>query len=183
MSFFKEFKPAITFLVKFLVIYAILNLCYGLYISFFSPQPDPLTEWVTDQSVLLLDLLGYATSPSESAGHSSIDILLNGNNVILSVYEGCNGANVAIIFVAFLFSFGHLRTRLVWFLPVGLVVIHLVNLLRIVILFSVAIHLPEFMYFAHKYFFTAFIYFAVFYLWYVWINKLYKINSNEGSAG
>lgn len=172
MSLIKEFKPTILFLVKFLVLYLVLNLLYGLFIDNYSPQPDPVTGWVSEQSTLILKLFGSEAKAVDNENKPSIGIL-KGNNIILSVYEGCNGLNVVIIFIAFLLSFGKPSRKLLWFIPMGLIIIHLTNLLRVAMLFSVAIHLPGMMYFTHKYLFTAIIYMVVFVMWYVWLNKLY----------
>lgn len=178
MSLIKEFKPTILFLVKFLVLYLILNLLYGLFIDHFSPSPDPVTRWISEQSALILKFFGSDVSAVDNEGKPSIGIL-NGNNVILSVYEGCNGLNVAIIFIAFLLSFGSPSRKLLWFIPLGLIIIHLTNLLRVVLLFGVAIHLPGMMYFTHKYLFTAIIYVVIFIMWYVWLNKLHNAKKKD----
>lgn len=178
MSLIKEFRPTILFLIKFLVLYLVFNLLYGLFIDHFSPSPDPVTRWVSEQSALILRALGSDVSVADNESKPSIGIL-NGDNTILSVYEGCNGLNVVIIFMAFLLSFGRPSTKLLWFIPLGLAIIHITNLLRVVMLFGVAIHLPEMMYFTHKYLFTAIIYIAVFVMWYIWLNKLYRSKEKE----
>lgn len=175
MSLIKEFKPTISFLVRFLALYLVLNLLYGLFIDHYSPAPDPVTRRVSDQSAAILRLFGTDASSSDSNTNPYIGVF-KGDQVILSVYEGCNGLNVAIIFVAFLLSFGKPSRKLLWFIPLGLLIIHLTNLLRVVLLFAVSVHLPGFMYFAHKYLFTGIIYVIVFVLWYIWIDKIYKTN-------
>ena len=76
-----------------------------------------------------------------------------------------------IIFVAFLFAFGPVNKSLFWFIPLGLLVIHLVNLSRITLLFWVSIYMTDYMYFMHKYFFTAILYVVVFVLWVYWVRK------------
>jgi exosortase family protein XrtF len=87
------------------------------------------------------------------------------------VYEGCNGLNVMIIFVAFLVAFGPIGRTLAWFIPLGLFIIHLVNLARIGLLFWVSLYMPKYMYFTHKYFFTAILYVVVFVLWIWWVRR------------
>ena len=68
-------------------------------------------------------------------------------------------------------AFGPVSNRMYWFIPLGLLVIHLVNLARISLLYFVSIRYPRYMYFAHKYFFTAVLYAAVFMLWVWWVRK------------
>src|SRR5690606_20854765 len=90
---------------------------------------------------------------------------------ILAVYEGCNGINVMIIFVAFLLAFGPMVKAMLWFLPLGLFMIHMMNLVRITLLFWVSIYVESLMYFTHKYFFTATLYVVVFILWVWWVKR------------
>jgi exosortase/archaeosortase family protein len=76
-----------------------------------------------------------------------------------------------IIFVAFLVAFGPMRKALLWFIPVGLLIIHGINLARIALLFWVSLYMPDFMYFTHKYLFTAILYVVVFLLWIGWVKR------------
>lgn len=167
-----EFKPTAIFLVKFIGLYFALNLIYGFYVEAASPKPDAATVWVTNQTALIIQVFGMeaVTKIHESKPTTSI---YNKGNGIVSVYEGCNGINVIIIFLCFLLSFGPLNKKLVWFAPLGIVLIHLINLGRIIGLFFVVIYLPNAIYFSHKYFFTAIIYGGVFLLWIVWLRINY----------
>ena len=174
---FKEFKPTIFFLVKFLGIYLITNLLYGCYVTAWHPRPDPVTSWVSNQSAAILRVAGYDSQSIDNTKKPTT-IILNGDTSVLSVYEGCNGINSAIVFLAFLLAFGPYNKTLFWFAPLGILLVHIANLLRIVLLFFVAIYLPHYLYFSHKYLFTAFIYLVVFAMWIGWVVKLSKA-SNE----
>lgn len=167
----KEFKPAIFFLARFIALYLVGNLVYGIYITYFSPYPDPVTSWVTEQSSGILHVLGYGTETSIQIGKPNVLISLNGRSII-AIFEGCNGLNVMIIFVAFLIAFGPVNKKNLWFILAGLLVIHLANLLRIIILFFIALSYPDYLYFLHKYFFTAFLYLIVFVFWYFWVSRM-----------
>ncbi len=165
-----EFKPTIFFLVKFIGIYVVANLLYGIYVTSFSPAPDPITRIVTINTSFILNACGWDTSFEDSVKDPTTELIF-GNKRTLAIYEGCNGINVIIIFVAFLFAFGPIGKTLWWFIPLGIAVIHVMNLLRIVLLFWVSVYLPDMMYFTHKYFFTAILYIVVFLLWIVWVRK------------
>ncbi len=166
----KEFKPTILFLVKFVGIYVVANLFYGLYVTAYYPAPDPATRWVSLHTAGTLSLFGWETIVLDNATKPTTELVFEGNS-ILAVYEGCNGINVIIIFVAFLIAFGPLNKALGWFIPAGLFILHIINLARISLLFWVALYMPDFMYFTHKYFFTAILYVVVFILWIVWVKK------------
>ncbi len=46
----KEFKPALLFLLKFLGMYVILSIFYGIYVESFGTNPDTITIWVSQQT-------------------------------------------------------------------------------------------------------------------------------------
>jgi exosortase family protein XrtF len=164
----QEFKPSILFLLKFLGLYFIGNIIYGAYIHSYYPGVDPVTATVTKQAAFLLDAMGWPTDVTEQLKKATAIISFEGKS-ILAVFEGCNGINVMIIHAAFLLAFGPYTKPLLWFIPAGLVVVHIFNLARIFLLFFVSIEMPRFMYFTHKYFFTAILYVVVFVMWIIWL--------------
>ena len=166
----KEFTPTILFLAKFVGIYLVGNFLYGLYITSYDPAPDPVTHWITDQTAIVLTTCGWQSSIEDTPNKPTTKLIYD-NESILAVYEGCNGINVMIIFVAFLIAFGPYTKQLLWFIPAGLLIIHLINLTRITLLFLVSIYQKNYMYFMHKYFFTAILYVAVFILWVWWVRR------------
>jgi exosortase family protein XrtF len=167
----KEFRPTAIFLAKFLGLYLAGNLLYGLYITSFYPRPDPVTGMVTNQTAFLLSACGWPVVTHSNEHKATTSIVYEGNGV-LAVYEGCNGLNTMIIFLAFVFAFGAPTKRLIWFVPLGLLIIHLANLGRIGLLFVVSEYRPSYLYFTHKYLFTAVLYVVVFLLWVWWVRQL-----------
>jgi exosortase family protein XrtF len=172
----KEFRPTLMFLVKFLGFYLIANLVYGVYVTMYAPSTDPITKAVTEQSAWVLTMLGWPATTALLKDIANVPILYN-NQAIVSVYEGCNGINVSIIFLSFLLAFGPPRKSLYWFVPAGLMVLHVSNLTRIVLLFLVTLYQPRYAYITHKYFFTAAIYGVVFIMWLVWLRMEKKLRS------
>lgn len=171
MSLFQDFKPSILFLAKFLGLYVVLNIAYGFYLDFSEGEADLMTKWVTEQTANVIDIYEDRIATGPNGDLKSVFIFKN-EQAILSVYEGCNGLNVMVIFISFLVAYGKIGSRMLWFIPLGLTVIHLFNILRILLLFHVTISMPDFLYFSHKYLFTAFIYIAVFGMWAIWIFKV-----------
>lgn len=170
----KEFKPTIFFLLKFLSIYIVCNLLYGIFVTAYEPRADPLTKFVTEQTAQVLSAMGWPTETFAYTTDPTVAIVYQ-KRAIVSVYEGCNGINVVIIFLAFLFSFGPYTRAMLWFIPMGVMLVHLSNLTRIMLLFFVSLKFPNHLYFLHKYFFTSFIYACVFLLWILWIRKISKL--------
>jgi len=170
----KEFKPALRFLGVFVGFYLVMNLLYGWWITTHN-EADPATVWVTQQSSGLLNLFGEDTHTKPKVTAPTISIL-KGSRSVVNVYEGCNGINVAIVFLAFIIAFGGDKKKMMWFIPLGLVIIHVANLLRVSGLYLVAEYFQQYFYYVHKYAFTASIYLIVFVLWWWWIEKISKVS-------
>lgn len=170
----QEFKPALIFISIFLGLYFGLNVAYGIWIESFHTQPDSLTQVITRQTVTLLNACGEATTTQVAADKPSVAILKSGRKVI-GVYEGCNSLNVMIVFVAFVAAFRGKRKTAAWFIPLGLVLIYLTNLLRVALLYLIAAYWSGYFYYFHKYLFTAFIYLVVFGLWLWWMRLSHGI--------
>ncbi len=166
----KEFKPALRFLGIFVGLYLVLNLLYGWWIERYD-QADPVTVFVTNQSSALLNIFGEETHTKPKLNTRTISIY-KGSRRVVNVFEGCNGLNVAIVFIAFMVAFGGDRKKILWFIPTGLLLIHLANLLRVSGLFWVSEYSQQYFYYVHKYAFTASIYLMVFVLWWIWIERI-----------
>jgi exosortase family protein XrtF len=166
----REFMPTILFLGKFIGLYVVINLLYGIYVSSYLPGPDPATSSVSVQTSIALNVCGWSTETKDNTSRPTTRLSYKERDV-LAIYEGCNGINVMIIFVAFLIAFGPITKSLLWFIPAGLLVLHVMNLARISILFWVSLYEPDYMYILHKYFFTAVLYVVTFGLWVIWVRK------------
>jgi exosortase family protein XrtF len=175
----KEFRPTILFLIKFGLIFGLGSFLYGNYIKgyqqFEHPIPDPITEWVAQQTLAIVQGIGYDANLWYPESDPLVVIYIKGfedDNV--TFYEGCNGINIMILFVAFVFAFGSRYKNMLWFMPVGLLAIHLFNLLRLVSLAVMATLSHSVFHFFHKYAFTGVIYAFVLFLWYLWATRFGK---------
>jgi exosortase family protein XrtF len=167
---FAEFRPTIFFLLRFVGLYVLTNMLYGIYITAYHPKPDPITHIVTVQTAAVLRATGWAVIAEDHYSQPVTNLVFEDQD-ILAVYEGCNGVNTMLMFLAFIVAFGPWRKPMLWFIPMGIVVVHGMNLLRIGLLFFVSRTMPHAMYFVHKYLFTAFLYAVIFVLWIIWIRK------------
>lgn len=168
-------NPAFRFVGIFVALYLSLNIVYGVWISSYDQQVDAMTSLVTQQSSTLLTIFGEDTSTRPKTNVPSIAIL-NSSGVVISVFEGCNGMNVMIVFVSFLFAFGGQWKKLMWFLPVGLALIYIANLGRVMTLYFVAEYWETYFYYVHKYVLTGLLYILVFALWWWWIEKVNNVS-------
>lgn len=181
MTILKEYREAIIFLVKYVVLYVVLNTAYAYYIEYYSPNADPLTVIVTRHTEGLLSFFDPSVGSHVVSGSQNVPVTQNGTTV-MSVYEGCNSINVMIVFVAFIIAFkGPFKLFLRYFV-LGLLGVYLINLLRLMGLYSVSLHFPDTFYFFHKFFFTGVIYLLVFLIWYFWISAVKQWRLTGGAS-
>jgi exosortase family protein XrtF len=180
MSFIKENKKAIRFLLIFIGVYLVLNSLYGFFIHLYWPTSDPITRSVAKQLVWVISIFDHTVACYHSDFNEYIAIANDRENLI-DLFEGCNGINVMIVYLSFIIAFRSTGKRLLGFALLGILAIHALNLARISMLYGVAIYFPGRYYFFHKYFFTGIIYIIVFALWYFWVRgvKAYEQSTSQ----
>ena len=156
------------------MVYAGLTLSYELYLNqFVDPlrfQVDGLTQIIANQTQQTLQFFNYDCQLKMHQTQDSIRLFLNGVSVA-RIVEGCNGVSVMILFSAFVVAFtGKLKHTLL-FIIVGILIIHVLNVLRIALLCMALLRYPESEHFLHGVVFPLFIYGVVFGLWVIWVNK------------
>jgi len=178
----REFKPTIIFLVKFFAIYFGFSFLYGYFISNYDtsdpPLLDPITRFVTVNCTNTAALMGYAPEivqddhlNREVLPEQTYDSVWLDDIYAISVEEGCNGINIMIIFVAFIVAFGGKLVNMLIFIPSGLVLIHLANIGRLLVLSLLNVEWGgRAFHFFHKYGFTAVLYVVIILLWYLWVS-------------
>lgn len=171
MKLLKEFWPAIKFVLTFVATYFFANVFYGIYIENTRPQPDVFTRAAAAQTGWVLKTLRQPVTTIKNPNGPTVFVQRQ-NQPILSVYEGCNGVNVAIVFVSFILAFAGAVKYKLSFLAFGMVVINLANVVRLTLLYFVATRYQTYFYFIHKYIFTLILYVIVMLLWWVYVNRL-----------
>ena len=91
--------------------------------------------------------------------------------------EPCNGIKIFGLFTIFILSFkGDIKRKII-FIPIGIAILHFLNVLRIAILTYISATNPYILDFNHNITFQLFIYGSMLALWYLWITKFsLKIN-------
>lgn len=108
----------------------------------------------------------------------------------LWIGDPCNGLTLFALFIGFVLAYPGPWKKKLWFIPMGMVTIHLLNVLRIVGL-ALTVHYfpnnPEVLDFNHTYTFTMLVYGYVFFLWYIWASKFsgasFKKSKSEPEQG
>jgi exosortase family protein XrtF len=173
-----SFKPTILFLVRFGVLYALGSIFYSLYISHYDPMADPLTIFVSENLRVFMSILGQPISLELDAEMPFVLVAYK-DLPSVSVFEGCNGVAVMILFIAFVLAFrGRNNKAALWFIPLGLLSIHLFNLIRLALLIVVNHYQSNLFHFYHKFLFTGVIYLFVLLFWVGWV-RLQKAPDSE----
>ena len=84
----------------------------------------------------------------------------------------------ALDFYHGLFS-GPIKHKL-WYIPAGIIVIHFINIIRIVGLSLTGIPMPQHFEFFHNYVFKTFFYFMIFLMWVLWV-EVFARKKPEGN--
>lgn len=166
---FKDFKPVLFILGRFLAIYLIPVLLYQFYLNQYSGQGlDPISHWVARQSVAIQEFLGYTSQLVDGKPEHETSWFRIEDRWVSRMVEGCNAISVIILFAAFIFAF-YKGAKTYLFVGFGIVLLHLMNISRIAGLNIVIFEKPEYGKVAHDYFFPAIIYGTVVLLWIIWI--------------
>lgn len=161
---FDENKKIVRFLAAVVGLYGLWYLVYDLWIF-----PDArLDNWLSAQvawaAALGLKCLGYE---SAAAGYR---VLVNGRETVL-IGNPCNGMVLFGIFTGFIVALpGSFKRKLV-FIPFGIAVIYLVNVIRVVALTLNHMYSYDTLKFNHHYTFTFAVYSCIFVLWVWWVKK------------
>lgn len=94
------------------------------------------------------------------------------NQIGVWVGDECNGFKLFSIFTIFILAFPGAGKQKLWFIPLGIILIHLANVIRVVLLVWSIKFYPESLDFNHKYTFTIFVYSIIFILWWWWAKKI-----------
>ena len=91
------------------------------------------------------------------------------NNGYVAVEGACSGLKQFYQWTVLMILFPGPWKKKLWYIPLGIIIIHLFNILRIVILSVVTVHLPQQWDFIHSWILRPFFYVVIFALWVVWV--------------
>ncbi len=149
------------FLVKVSVIYVLWYIAYHVWLL-----PDGRLDLFVSRNIVsvtasLLQFCGYEVFAFDRVVGIG---LANG----LEIIDGCNGIETIGLFVGFVVAYPGSRVRRWLFIPTGILVIYLVNVLRIFFLAILQYHWYPSFQVVHDYTFTLIFYLVVFVMWIIW---------------
>jgi len=159
------------FLIKAFFLYLVWVLAYRLFLHEDSAIDYWLINNLTSIAANTLQFFGYKMMllPSDVSTMGVVGI--DGSHGVLIGYP-CNGLELFALFTGFVIAYPGKLSNKLWFIPAGLLSIHLLNILRVIGLALLSYHAPEKLEFNHTYTFTFIVYSYVFFLWIIWALKL-----------
>ena len=176
---FKDFQPVLKILVRFVIIYLTLLFLYQLYLNIYiGKEIDVFSFLVANQVQQCQNFAGFPTQLYNDAKLESV-WFYTVDKYTTRMVEGCNAVSVIILFVAFIFAF-YKGYRTFIYAGLGILFLHIINVLRIAGLNIIYFRFPNYGKAAHDYLFPAVIYGSVVLLWLVWI-KFFILKNDENT--
>jgi exosortase family protein XrtF len=172
-KYFIQYRSFFIFLFKFVGVYILLSLLYGWYLNQFIStkfEVDGFTRLVAYHTKFVLEFFNYKIILAPHLSEPSFNVWVN-NQLVVRILEGCNAASVLILFISFVVSFSSKFFKTAVFIFLGIVLIHILNIIRITLLTLGLIYYPEYESILHDIVFPLFIYGVVFGLWVIWVNN------------
>lgn len=96
------------------------------------------------------------------------------NQGFIAINHGCSGLKQILQISLLMMIFPGPWKHKLWYIPMGMILIHLTNLFRIIGLAEVLVHFPDYWKFSHDYLFRPFFYVIIFTLWVIWVERFMK---------
>ncbi|MGB1031545.1 MAG: exosortase X [Flavobacteriales bacterium] len=158
---------------RFLIIGTLAYLAWVVLYQYYIEPETNFDEWIIhviiQTSELFMNSFGFDLTPYQDGVYSNHIGVLGSSGV--TVGAPCNGLVLLVLFLIFILAFPGKWLHKIWFIPLGLVLIHIVNCFRVIALALIVVDHPEWLDFNHDYTFTVVVYSFVFFLWYIWVNK------------
>lgn len=169
----------IKFLITASVIYLLLYLVYQFVVKRYTLYDQEFIGFLIRSANVVLNVLGYTTFMVLQDRDMQV-IGIDGSNGVW-VGSNCNAITLFSLFSVFIIAYPGNQKHKLWYVPLGILLIHLLNIIRVVSLAIIAYYNPYSLDFNHTYTFTFIVYGFIFYLWITWVNKFAIINplSNE----
>jgi exosortase/archaeosortase family protein len=134
----------------------------------------PIQEWMSGMQQMLT---GWVFIQSLWVDRHILDISLQvtdqtmtfDNGSWISINRSCAGDKQILQFMLLLLIYPGPWKHKLWYIPMGMVIIHFTNVLRIVLLSLVSVNWPEYWHLAHNTVLRGMFYVVILVLWIVWI--------------
>jgi exosortase family protein XrtF len=178
MPFINLKNKTTRFFVFASVLYLGWYLLYQWVIKPHTKIDEKLISLIVANAAFILKLLGF--SVYQSIEDKNLQLIgIDGFHPIW-IGSPCNALTLFMFFTLFVIAFpGSIKKKL-WFIPLGVIIIHFTNVLRVVALICINFYATEFTEFNHTYTFTILVYAIIFLLWMWWVNS--SLNEYKADA-
>ncbi len=162
------------------VLYLGWYLLYHWVVKPYTVIDEKLISLIIENTAFILKIFGFSVYQSIEGQNMQL-IGIDGSHPIW-IGSPCNALTLFMFFSLFVIAFpGSIKKKL-WFIPLGVIIIHVANVLRVVALTTINFYAPQYIEFNHTYTFTVLVYGIIFLLWMWWVNsalKEYKSNESK----
>ncbi len=155
-------------------IYQIDNLLTGVNNNFDTQKS--ISIHLAKFSNVFVSLFGYTPTLDTTTNYVITSVEGTYFNHGVWIGEPCNGVKVFGLFSIFIIAFPGSWKKKLWFVPMGIFIIHTMNAIRIAILTIISAENPTALDFNHNITFQVVVYGLIFILWYWWVQKYSGLN-------
>lgn len=166
--------------LKFLLIssfvYIALYFLYEFAIKKYTFIDQAFIRIIINSSDVILHAFNYKTFKVLSDNDFQV-LGIDGSNGVW-VGAACNASTLFFLFSVYVLAYpGHQKSK-IWFVPIGVLSIHILNIIRVTALALISFYKPALLDFNHTYTFTFLVYGYIFFLWMLWSNKYANLESD-----
>lgn len=158
----------VRFIITAGILYLFLFLIYQFIVKRYTFYDQKFIGSIISAADGIVHFFGFETFKSLQ----DIDMQVIGLDGGTGVWIGsnCNAITLFSLFSVFIIAYpGHQKSKW-WYILLGILAIHFLNILRVVALMFINLKAPEYLDFNHTYTFTFLIYSFIFWLWILWVN-------------
>ena len=182
--------PYFRFILKFCILLFLWFFFYHFIykvdeLIFYSQNADKIdilnnvSVMLAEQANYLLSIFGFETNIDIHIDMVVAKIVDNNYSHGVWIGEPCNGVKVFGVFAIFIIAFpGRIKHKL-WYVPLGIICIHIINVLRIALLIFISSVNPSILDFNHNITFQIIVYALILLLWYIWVKKYSRLKINK----
>lgn len=157
------------FIIKASLLYGSCYFLYEFILKHLTKGDQLFVRQIINLCQWILEQMGYKTFASAEVNDVQVFGIDGSNGVWIG--GPCNGITLMFLFAIFVIAYpGSIKNKL-WYVPLGILIVHSINIIRIIALALISYYNYEYLDFNHTYTFTFLAYSAVFGLWMLWVNK------------
>jgi exosortase family protein XrtF len=170
--------------VRFIItsgsVYLVLYLLYQFVVKRYTYYDQAFISQIIISAEKVLNLFGYKTF--KVLQDRDLQVLgIDGSNGVW-IGSNCNAIKLFALFAVFVIAYPGNQKKKLWFIPLGILAIHVLNILRVVALAIIANYDYTWLDFNHTYTFTIIVYAFIFLLWMLWVNRYAGQPESDGTV-